>query len=232
MSRYGEHDCGGPEEYDEEEKTSYTSSTTPQSRCSRGVATDELDETEPNPKPEPETKPVSEPHYVTFPATKPKPSHTRNRSQDVVVSGNPRFSLGRNSVLLQLISCGNIPNSDFEDVSPPPPEAGKKHEVRVSDEKVMIQYMPENPRFGNLQSEEKEYYSGSIVEAIDRAEQPQVVLKRSNSYSEERRCLEEKSMEGSVVVGGMEDHKREMKAVAKGKGKCIPLMMDGFLKKS
>lgn len=54
-------------------------------------------------------------------------------------------------------------------------------------EEDMIRYMSENPRFGNLQSEEKEYFSGSIVESMseDRVVS-QPVLKRSNSFNEER----------------------------------------------
>ncbi|MCI34924.1 protein UPSTREAM OF FLC-like, partial [Trifolium medium] len=49
----------------------------------------------------------------------------------------------------------------------------------------------ENPRLlGNLQSEEKEYFSGSIVESMKAnrvAFQTEPVLKKSNSYNEERR---------------------------------------------
>ena len=54
-------------------------------------------------------------------------------------------------------------------------------------EEDMIRYMSENPRFGNLQAEEKEYFSGSIVESMseDRVV-AEPVLKRSNSFNEER----------------------------------------------
>lgn len=62
-----------------------------------------------------------------------------------------------------------------------------KAAVKVAAEEDMINYMSENPRFGNLQAEEKEYFSGSIVESIkeDRISAERA-LKRSNSYNEER----------------------------------------------
>lgn len=57
------------------------------------------------------------------------------------------------------------------------------------EEEEMIKCMSENPRFGNLQSEEKEYFSGSIVDAIsteERAHNTNPSLKKSSSYNEER----------------------------------------------
>lgn len=54
----------------------------------------------------------------------------------------------------------------------------------VDEDVIMIGSMSENPRFGNLQSEEKEYFSGSIVEAksIEKFDG----LKKSSSHNEER----------------------------------------------
>ena len=64
-----------------------------------------------------------------------------------------------------------------------------KSAVKVAEEEdnMIINYMSENPRFGNFQSEEKEYFSGSIVESASK-DQPEIqpVLKKSNSYNEER----------------------------------------------
>jgi hypothetical protein len=55
-----------------------------------------------------------------------------------------------------------------------------KSAVMVAEED-MIRYMSENPRFGNLQSEEKEYFSGSIVEAVREGRVvAEPVLKRYN----------------------------------------------------
>ncbi|KAK6791950.1 hypothetical protein RDI58_011031 [Solanum bulbocastanum] len=80
-----------------------------------------------------------------------------------------------------------------------------------------IKYMSENPRFGNLQSEEKEYFSGSIVESMtteERTAQVDPQLKKSSSYNEER-----SSKAGLREVATEEEEKEELKAV---KGKCIP----------
>ncbi|KAK4256702.1 hypothetical protein QN277_006392 [Acacia crassicarpa] len=46
----------------------------------------------------------------------------------------------------------------------------------------MIRDVPENPRFGNSQSEEKEYFSGGRVESV----KAYPLLNKSNSYNEER----------------------------------------------
>ena len=65
-------------------------------------------------------------------------------------------------------------------------EVMRKRAVKVSEEE-MINYMSENPRFGNLQSEEKEYFSGSLLESMKEklvASEPR--LKKSNSYNDER----------------------------------------------
>ncbi|KAK4721870.1 hypothetical protein R3W88_012103 [Solanum pinnatisectum] len=80
-----------------------------------------------------------------------------------------------------------------------------------------IKYMSENPRFGNLQLEEKEYFSGSIVESMtteERTAQVDPQLKKSSSYNEER-----SSKAGLREVATEEEEKEELKAV---KGKCIP----------
>ncbi|KAL8151884.1 hypothetical protein V2J09_021692 [Rumex salicifolius] len=122
--------------------------------------------------------------------------------------------------------------------------------VVMGEEEVMIKYMSENPRFGNLQSEEKEYFSGSILEAMDDQRRAQVepVLKKSSSYKEEsailsfqaqrplnwqliRRWIKIKLVrscktglgEASEETG--EDHKVEKKAASSacgGKSICIP----------
>lgn len=62
-------------------------------------------------------------------------------------------------------------------------------EEEGEEEEEMIKCMSENPRFGNLQSEEKEYFSGSIVDAMsteERAHNTNPSLKKSSSYNEGR----------------------------------------------
>ncbi|GAU19757.1 hypothetical protein TSUD_78830 [Trifolium subterraneum] len=182
------------EEYEEEllgdgEKTSYTSSTTtPHSRCSRGVSTEELDEvviTNSHNTPQPE-HPVTNSNSTTTLAEKLK--QREERKVNNVISTNFPKRLGnesltsapvtqsRYSVLLQLIACGS---SGAEMKGKQNGEArlsnvgttSKRRESVDEEEKVYSSgedlCVSENPRLlGNLQSEEKEYFSGSIVESM------------------------------------------------------------------
>ncbi|GAV88063.1 DUF966 domain-containing protein [Cephalotus follicularis] len=211
------------EEYEDEEKTSYTSSTTPHSRCSRGVSTDELEEirqetaTHHNQQPqEPLKNPTESTHYNSSPLLPSQSSILVSHKTNQIKNTSTRFEDGdpvkpepapsRNSVLLHLISCGNLAIAKAKNV---PSDAIKqtvnnvvkrsnnnkdlhrgvlcKGAIKVAEEEDMINLMSENPRFGNLQAEEKEYFSGSIVESMseDRVV-TQPVLKKSNSYNEER----------------------------------------------
>lgn len=232
------------EEYEDGEKASYTSSTTPHSRCSRGVSTDELEEHETQPPPpQPKKNPTDRQYtlidssYISDKANQISSNNNNNNSskrfQDNPVGGNQskrfeggdpvgnqsistsssnnnskRFEDGdpvgnesaqtRNSVLLQLIACGgsNKAKSGFSvkhQVSAKKSESLHKgvvckSAVKVGEEDYLIRYMSENPRFGNFQSEEKEYFSGSIVESMteDRPIGTEPVLKKSSSFNEER----------------------------------------------
>ncbi|KAM6563779.1 hypothetical protein CsatB_023777 [Cannabis sativa] len=153
----------------------------------------------------------------------------------------------RNSVLLQLIACGSSAvakaksspcvrpsdemsrsqrsiRSSYSNVRRSESDLGRgvmwKNAVKMADED-MINYMSENPRFGNLQAQEKEYFSGSIVESMtdDRAAavaSATPVLKRSNSYNEERSSK-------AGLEENMEDVEEKKKPKAKLiSGKCIP----------
>lgn len=230
------------EEYEDGEKASYTSSTTPHSRCSRGVSTDELEdhETQPPPPPQPKKNPTDHQYtlidssYISDKANQISNNNNNNSSkrfQNNPVGGNQskrfeggdpvvnqsssssnnnskRFENGdpvgnesaqtRNSVLLQLIACGGS-NKSKSGPSVKHQVSVKKSEslykgvvcksaVKVGEEDYLIRYMSENPRFGNFQSEEKEYFSGSIVESMteDRPIGAEPVLKKSSSFNEER----------------------------------------------
>jgi hypothetical protein len=124
----------------------------------------------------------------------------RNNNSKRFEDGDPvakESGPSRNSVLLQLIACGGAAVAKSKSA-----QSLKQPAVRKSDslhkgvlcksavmvaEEDMIRYMSENPRFGNLQSEEKEYFSGSIVEAVREGRVvAEPVLKRSNSFNEER----------------------------------------------
>ncbi|KAH7520631.1 hypothetical protein FEM48_Zijuj08G0165400 [Ziziphus jujuba var. spinosa] len=232
------------EEYEDEEKTSYTSSTTPHSRCSRGVSTDELEEDNAPTQKNPSESTLSGMHSSSIMVcNKSKQSNNvSKRFEDGDPVEISESAPSRNSVLLQLIACGSSavakatknsacvkqPVYNGSSSSSNNCRAVKRSSsesfhrgvvcrraMKVAEEEEMINYMSENPRFGNLQAEEKEYFSGSILESMkeDRvAEQP--VLKKSNSYNEERST---KARLGEETVE--EEEKKEKAAL---RGKCMP----------
>lgn len=145
-------------------------------------------------------------------------ANTSRRFED----GDPVINkplLSRNSMLFQLIACGGSvsfrgKNAPVAKQEPPPHTAARRSNcsdlhkgvlcksvndnnkkaavVAEDEEDDEIKCMSENPRFGNLQSGEKEYFSGSIVESIstegrthDHIVEPSS-LKKSSSYNEER----------------------------------------------
>lgn len=102
-----------------------------------------------------------------------------------------------NSVLRQLVTCGGAGGRAQSKRS--------HHGLRIkavsrlalasrAEEEEEIKCMSENPRFGKSQGEEKEYFSGSIVEAIASAQQRSETepprLKKSSSLNEERYCVD------------------------------------------
>ncbi|VFQ77078.1 unnamed protein product [Cuscuta campestris] len=162
--------------------------------------------------------------------------------------------LSRNSVLFQLISCGGSASfraKSLASLSRQSPAAasaaaavGRKScsgsalqrgvMVRAAaatmddEEEIIIKYMSENPRFGNMQSEEKEYFSGSIVESIASEEKSQIgpSLKKSNSYNEERKCCKGAAglgEEGGGGEGGGVKKRGKKSEKAAAAGKCIPI---------
>ncbi|MCD7459196.1 hypothetical protein HAX54_040273 [Datura stramonium] len=234
------------EEY--EEKSSYTSSTTPNSTCSRGVCTDDHNEliqqaiTRKNPTELTHTNSLSPPSAASSSLSdKPTNNEVTNTSKRFEEDGDPVATeslLSRNSVLFQMISCGGSVSFRGKSTTephvvkqqPPSPLVARKSSSSSAsfhkgvlckaaasaemNEVEEIKYMSENPRFGNIQSEEKEYFSGSIVESITTEERTAQVdpiqLKKSSSYNEER---------SSKAGLGEEEELKKEKAV---KGKCIP----------
>ncbi|KAG5611607.1 hypothetical protein H5410_022888 [Solanum commersonii] len=219
-------------------------STTPNFSCSRGViCSDEL--TRKNNSTElTHTNSLSPPPSTTSSSLSDKPSNTETSKR--FEDGDPVITeslLSRNSVLFQLISCGGSVSFRGKSTTTDPPHIVKQQQrpppctvvprksssscasfhkgvlskVAKNNEVEEIKYMSENPRFGNLQSEEKEYFSGSIVESMttdERTAQVDPQLKKSSSYNEDR-----SSKAGLREVATEEEEKEELKAV---KGKCIP----------
>ncbi|KAK1301689.1 hypothetical protein QJS10_CPB12g01228 [Acorus calamus] len=170
---------------------------------------------------------------------------THEKSKRFEEEGDPAVpepgSTSRNSVLLHLIACGSVAASKGKNAilsRPSPNNSGRKSAgslhrgllCRIANkaaegggidgvDEEEINYMSENPRFGCPQLEEKEYFSGSIVEAMSNdshrvAAEP--CLKKSSSYNEERSL---KSGIGKEVMEEEEAEKVEEKNV---KGRCIP----------
>ncbi|XP_038997938.1 protein UPSTREAM OF FLC-like [Hibiscus syriacus] len=233
-SAYEEQDFDEDEEKEDEyeldeEKTCYTSSTTPHSRCSRGVSTNELEDQQEPPK----TVSQSAQQHSSLLSTSSndKQNQSKNSTSIRFEDDEPvgtESAPSRSSVLLQLIACGNLAVNKAKNVAiMKQPVVQNKAVVKkgenlhrgvlckcavkkvVEDDEMIIEQLSENPRFGNLQAEEKEYFSGSIVESMN-SEKPEPMLKKSNSYNEERRCK---------VVGETVEEKEKDKSVT---GKCIP----------
>ncbi|KAK3411679.1 hypothetical protein EUGRSUZ_I00418 [Eucalyptus grandis] len=235
----------------DEEKASYTSSTTPGSRCSRGVSTDELDEEGggdgadklPRDTDDPGSPPAPTSSAVAKPAGKSGEGCGNGNGNAVAIrfeDGDPGAPSRSNSVLLQLIACGGGGgNSAVPKTKAAPPGVAKSGgkdlhrgvlrktaakaaaEAEGDDDEAaaaaMIRCMSENPRFGNAQSEEKEYFSGSIVESMSGDRVGPGRLKKSSSFNEER------SSKTELGDAAVEEEKREKSSSAKGK--CIPRKM-------
>ncbi|RWR93021.1 protein UPSTREAM OF FLC-like protein [Cinnamomum micranthum f. kanehirae] len=216
------------EEYmgvEEEEKVSNNSSfNTPNSWRSKGVSTDEIAETH-NPKTQNNATELS------LDDGSP-PSSSSTLSEKTQNGNSQRFeecdsgvepATTRHSVLLQLIACGSsITNSTRNAANVANGRKSSslhkgvlcKTAAKSMNEDDEINYMSENPRFGNPQSEEKEYFSGSIVESMtENRVSAEPALKKSSSYNEER------SLKSGMAVEQLEKREEEVKGM---KGKCIP----------
>ncbi|XP_022980967.1 protein UPSTREAM OF FLC isoform X1 [Cucurbita maxima] len=218
---YSDLDYDEVEDYENEDvdKPIYTTtSTTPHSRCSRGVSTEEL--------PGPTQSPTE---------STPFDSSRLSTSKRFTYEDELGTAPSRNSVLMQFISCGGSAGSK-EKPGEGSREAGKEMGRRTErlgrgvvckmggrriGEEEMIKYMSENPRFGKLQTEEKEYFSGSIVESIrEDRHVVEPVLKKSSSYNEE------KSKRGELGEKRDENEETRREEDDGGmKGRCIPRMI-------
>ncbi|KAL3818904.1 hypothetical protein ACJIZ3_004809 [Penstemon smallii] len=224
------------EEAEEEEETEeYEEIRIPCSRRrSRGVSTDEFKQQETQKNNIPTELTTDSNSFSSPPSTTSSTTlsdKANNDSGPDLVGSEPMLS--RNSMLFSLIACGG--SASFRKSVPPPSpctaarKSGSGGNLRKGvvckaaakvvgeeEDEDMIGCMSENPRFGNLQAEEKEYFSGSIVESMSTEEKLRVNvesgLKKSNSYNEER----------STKAGLEEAVEEEMKKDKGVKGKCIP----------
>ncbi|GAB2236267.1 hypothetical protein Droror1_Dr00028008 [Drosera rotundifolia] len=258
-----EEDENESKECNESEKTtSCTGSiTTPSSGCSQGASiTDELNSGQNSHSP-PGTissddnlthsvsLQVPKDHQQGKPYSSKKFEH--GDSSPIVPFNRNKNSSTTSSFLLQLIACGGgsvVSTKSRKPISMPCLKQQLSHPHRglsytkyssEDDDHMIIKYMSENPRFGNLQSEEKEFFSGSIVEVMNskksddngEAVVSEPVLKKSSSYNEGRSS---KARLGSETATAEEagNTKAESTATARGqkgkkeklavKVKCIP----------
>ncbi|CAI9109384.1 OLC1v1009198C2 [Oldenlandia corymbosa var. corymbosa] len=148
----------------------------------------------------------------------PPPSPPPKAAGVVMVARRRRSSC---SDLHKEVFCKSLMNNNNNNNS-------KKMNVEEDDDEIKC--MSENPRFGNLQSEEKEYFSGSIVDSISNEERLHVVpsgLKKSSSYNEERGS---KLAVGDAGVGADQEDVKKAKSCSHSKSKCIPKIMSPYSK--
>ncbi|PUZ37523.1 hypothetical protein GQ55_9G126600 [Panicum hallii var. hallii] len=114
--------------------------------------------------------------------------------EDIVVPTCPK--LKPTNVLMQLITCGSLSVKDHENVGivqaykPRFPNL-KFPSPLISRTMMMgeLDYLSENPRLMGMRLEEKEYFSGSLIETKTQRDVPAErysALKRSSSYNAER----------------------------------------------
>ncbi|XP_057868584.2 protein SOSEKI 5 [Cryptomeria japonica] len=164
-----------------------------------------------------------------------KPNSFRCHSieeQNFVITTRPRAS----NVLMQLISCGSIAVKDHNFVGIPFSRyQGSCDESRSSRLKVVsttssvskkvtvddeFLRMPENPRLAHLHLEDKEYFSGSIVETKTEKETEgeEPTLKRCASYNADR------SSKSNILERPNDEENSGARA------KCIPRKIKSFKK--
>ncbi|KAM7275069.1 hypothetical protein ACFE04_016935 [Oxalis oulophora] len=233
---------------DEEIKTSYTSSTDhqPHSHCSRGVSTDELESSSTQKIVSTTTESATHSDSSITSTIQTNSKNTSKRFEDgeptpgrnsvllqlIACGGNLAMSKAKSTA--PVTNNKEIMNNDVDNKNVVTIKKSNNYDLHkgvlcksalnrkvvvVEEEDMMISCMSENPRFGNFQAEEKEYFSGSIVESMsqeDRVVAQQPMLKKSNSYNEERSNKVGLGVE--IIETEDEDEKKEKRA----KGKCIP----------
>lgn len=142
--------------------------------------------------------------------------------EDIRMPNNAR--LKATNVLMQLISCGSISVKDHNFGLIPtykPRFSHSKFPSPLFSTSMMMRELDclsENPKFMGLRLEDKEYFSGSLIETKLLKEDGHTSLKRSSSYNADRTC---KQLD-------MIDDKEESTS---GRSKCIPRSIKASLTK-
>ncbi|XP_031401930.1 protein UPSTREAM OF FLC isoform X2 [Punica granatum] len=142
---------------------------------------------------------------------------------DIRMPANAR--LKATNMLMQLISCGSISVKDNNFGLIPtyrPRFSPSKFSSPMYSTSMMVgelDCLSENPRLMGLRLEDKEYFSGSLIETkILREDGVGVIaLKRSSSYNADRTCKASDSADNGESISG--------------RSKCIPLSIKGSLVK-
>lgn len=138
----------------------------------------------------------------------------------------PVTKLKASNVLMQLISCGSISVKDHSFGLIPtyrPRFSNSNFPSPLYSTPVMLgelDCLSENPRLMGLRLEDKEYFSGSLVETKMLKDEGDGVtaLKRSSSYNAERTCKQQ-------------DLAEDKEETTSGRSKCIPLAIKASLSK-
>ncbi|KAK2433854.1 protein SOSEKI [Trifolium repens] len=142
--------------------------------------------------------------------------------EDIPMPTNTR--LKASNLLMQLISCGSISvkNHSFGLIPSYKPRFShsKFPSPLFSTSFVLGEFdcLSENPKLMNLRLEDKEYFSGSLIETKLKEADAHNVLKRSSSYNDERTSKEQKPRE-------------DKEESPSGHSKCIPRSIKASLTK-
>ncbi|KAF5727476.1 hypothetical protein HS088_TW22G01169 [Tripterygium wilfordii] len=143
--------------------------------------------------------------------------------EDIRMPTNARLKAPK--MLMQLISCGSISVKDHSFGIIPTYRAKFSHSEFSSPLFPTLMFgeldcLSENPRFMGLRLEDKEYFSGSLVETKMLKEEGggAYTLKRCSSYNADRTCKQVFPVDGT-------------KDSTSGSSKCIPLSMKASITK-
>ncbi|KAL5565826.1 hypothetical protein UlMin_028990 [Ulmus minor] len=144
--------------------------------------------------------------------------------EDIRMPNHARFKA--TNVLMQLISCGSISVKDHSFGLIPtykPRFSHSKFPSPLYPTSLMLGELDcwsENPKLMGLRLEDKEYFSGSLIETKMLKEGGHTALKRSSSYNADRTCKQLDSNED-----------KEEPTSGSGRSKCIPLSIKASLTK-
>nr|KAJ0200728.1 hypothetical protein LSAT_V11C600315270 [Lactuca sativa] len=174
----------------------------PQETCTRGVSTDDMavdsspQNLKQNPEIQPDPSPPSSSTSSSIGKTETLESLIKADASKLNSFRRPEIQsntkLRATDMLMQLISCGSISVKDHSFGLIPsykPRFSDSKFQSPLFSTSVMLgdlDCLPENPRFMSMRLEDKEYFSGSLVETKVIKEEGVPTLKRSSSYNADR----------------------------------------------